>query len=72
MYRNHIHNRTELAMKLGVSPTTVYSAFESDWSGHASTAMLAHVAWLLDVPMSALVEEPAAERNKVRTNGHPK
>jgi hypothetical protein len=69
MFYKCIRNRGDLAKRCGISPTTVYSAFDSKWSGHASGAMFAKLPGLLGVPMNALVEEPAAERRKLRKAG---
>lgn len=70
LYHKGIHNRVDLARELGVSPTTVYSRFHPDWSGHATAPMLIQVAWFLDTPLNTLVAEPAADRHKIREIGY--
>lgn len=62
LHANGIQDRSGLAKALDMPPSTVYRAFNSNWSGRASDTMLAALAETFNVPMSRLVVEPAAAR----------
>jgi transcriptional regulator with XRE-family HTH domain len=55
MRRNDIRDRAELANVLGVSRSHVYAVFNSDWSGTATTTVLAQLAGVFGVPVGQLV-----------------
>lgn len=64
MHSNNIHGRADLAKRIGVSRSTVYSVFARDWSGTATTSVLAQLAGQFQVPLNTLVSEPGAQRPK--------
>lgn len=68
MHSNNLRGRSDLANFLGLSRTTIYTAFNSDWSGVATTTVLAQVAGQFGVPLSRLVVEPAVSGRRVRTS----
>ncbi|QYC55124.1 Cro protein [Mycobacterium phage Boilgate] len=45
--RNKIHGRGDLSERIGISRSSVYATFNADWSGKASTAVLAQLVGLL-------------------------
>jgi transcriptional regulator with XRE-family HTH domain len=53
--RNDIRDRAELANVLGISRSHVYSVFNADWSGTATTTVLAQLAGVFGVPIGQLV-----------------
>ena len=56
MRRNGIRDRAELANVLGISRSHAYSVFNSDWSGTATTTVLAQLAGVFGVPVGQLVD----------------
>ena len=60
MRRNGIRDRAELANVLGISRSHAYSVFNSDWSGTATTTVLAQLAGVFGVPIGQLVDVPAS------------
>ena len=56
MRRNGICDRAEPANVLGISRSHVYSVFNSDWSGTATTTVLAQLAGVFGVPIGQLVD----------------
>lgn len=58
MRRNGIRDRAELANVLGISRSHAYSVFNSDWSGTATTTVLAQLAGVFGVPIGQLVDVP--------------
>ena len=54
--RNDIRDRAELANVLGISRSHVYSVFNADWSGTATTTVLAQLAGVFGVPIGQLVD----------------
>ena len=52
---NEIRDRAELANVLGISRSHAYSVFNSDWSGTATTTVLAQLAGVFGVPIGQLV-----------------
>jgi hypothetical protein len=54
-----IHDRTELAARTGIPKTTVYAAFDDDWTGRPTTHVIAAMARALNLPLAELVDEPA-------------
>lgn len=64
MYEARIRNRRELSSALREAQSTVYGAFDADWSGIASTTMLAAVAFTFNVPLDSLVQRPTRHVRK--------
>lgn len=60
MRRNKINNRTDLAIATGLGRSTIYKAFNEDWSGTATHTVLAHIAGQFKVSLTHLVHEPRA------------
>ncbi|OBG87452.1 hypothetical protein A5699_01540 [Mycobacterium sp. E802] len=58
LHNHDIQTRNELAKVLGVGRSTVYDAFDDDWSGNASIKVLAAMAGHFRVPLARLVTEP--------------
>ena len=56
MGRYGIRDRAELANVLGISRSHVYSVFNADWSGTATTTVLAQLAGVFGVPIGQLVD----------------
>ena len=54
--RNDIRDRAELANVLGISRSHAYSVFNADWSGTATTTVLAQLAGIFGVPIGQLVD----------------
>ncbi|AAD17609.1 hypothetical protein TM4_42 [Mycobacterium phage TM4] len=59
-----IRDRTALAKRVSMPKSTIYAAFDADWSGVATTNVLAQVAGELGVSLLDLVAEPAPRRNQ--------
>ncbi|AHY26870.1 Cro protein [Mycobacterium phage ZoeJ] len=59
-----IRDRTALAKRVRMPKSTIYAAFDADWSGTATTTVLAQVAGELGVSLLDLVAEPARRRNR--------
>ena len=58
MAANNIHGRADLANRLPLGRTTIYQAFDSDWSGTATHTVLAHIAGEFGVSIADLVVDP--------------
>lgn len=64
MNRNRIRNRLELSTAIEEAQSTVYNAFNADWSGIASASLLAAVAFTFNVPLDSLILRPARQVRK--------
>jgi len=62
-----IRSRSELARRIGVSRGVVNLAFDEQWQGRATTALIARLATYFHVPINQLVIEPAS----LTSNGKP-
>lgn len=58
----NIPNRLALAKVLKRPRTTVYKAFNEDWSGGVSVEILAAISVTFDVPIHWLVRDPRGQR----------
>jgi len=63
-----IRSRSELARRIGVSRGVVNLAFDEQWRGRATTALIDRLARYFHVPMNQLVIEPAS----LSGNGKPR
>lgn len=66
MHRKGIKDRKHLAEVTELAHSTIYSTFDEDWSGQATTGVLARVAAVLNVPLNELVVEPAVQQRRLR------
>ncbi|MFD6197225.1 hypothetical protein ACFWE3_11025 [Mycobacteriaceae bacterium NPDC060252] len=71
LHANGIDNRLALSNAIRVAPATVYRVFNPDWSGKATSEMVAILAEAFNVSITRLVAEPAAAR-AVRRNVKPR
>lgn len=55
MHDNGINNPGELSPIIKIGRTTLYRAFDENWSGYATTDVLAAIAGTFRVPPSVLV-----------------
>jgi hypothetical protein len=58
MKRHKIKTRGALAGKLNVPGATTYRAFAEDWSGNATTELMAAMSTRFNIPVSRLVCDP--------------
>ncbi|AXH46885.1 transcriptional repressor [Mycobacterium phage Aminay] len=54
--RKKIQDRTDLARAVGISRACAYRTFDTDWTGRATSAVLAQIAGVLNVSPATLVE----------------
>jgi hypothetical protein len=67
LHQYGIQSRADLAKATPLGKSTIYAAFNADWSGMATGNVLAQLAGQFGVPMSILVVEPCTERNLRRS-----
>ncbi|QFG11467.1 transcriptional repressor [Mycobacterium phage Ekdilam] len=56
---NGIRDRNQLSATIRVGRSTVYQAFDADWSGSATHSVLAAIAGAFDVSIADLAEAAA-------------
>ncbi|QIG61823.1 Cro protein [Mycobacterium phage Eponine] len=60
--RKKIHDRAELAEAIGISRATAYNLFGADWSGKATTVVLAQLVGCLGANPATIVETVKASK----------
>lgn len=65
---NGIGNRNNLANFTGLGQTTIYKAFKPDWSGKATSTVIAAMCEAFNIPIGRIVAEPAAKSRRPPVN----
>ncbi|QRY51841.1 Cro/Cl family transcriptional regulator [Mycolicibacterium septicum] len=64
VYSNDIETRRDLAKRTHLGQSTVYKAFDQNWSGKATSSVIAAMCETFNIPINRIVAEPASRKRK--------